>query len=457
MGGRSKSIISTRYVQAIMGFFCMVMAYSLRINISVGIVAMTSNSTNADFPVLDWNTKTKGIILSSYFWGYSIAQIPSGILCQRFGPKYLLFGSLMICGIVTLLTPLAAVYGGWKIVIATRICQGLCQGCVLPCWNALISKWAPPLERGRIFSFVFGGAQFGTVFTLFIAGFLADSPGGWPSIFYVTGALSVAWASVWFFIGANSPAEHKSISAEEKEKIESLLVHNTASQKGMPTPWKAIFTSVPMWALIITHFCHGWGFWTMLTMIPTYMSSILKFDIKKNGLLSSMPYGCMWICTILVSRIADYINKKKLLSLNASRKMWNTIAYWGPTAGLIGLAMVNSDATAAMILLTITVTANATMYVGYLTNHLDLAPNLAGVLMGVTNGIANIASFLAPLTAGFILTDGNDVEEWHMVFHLAALVFFIGNLVFLIFGSVEVQEWNEPPGEKGTPMKTIKV
>lgn len=89
-------------------------------------------------------------------------------------------------------------------------------------------------------------------------------------------------------------------------------------------------------------------------------------------------------------------------------------AYWGAALGLIGLAMVDYNAVAAMILLTVTVTTNCSMYFGYLTNHLDLAPNLAGVLMGVTNGIANIASFLAPMTAGYILT--NDVRKIFLLF-----------------------------------------
>lgn len=29
-------------------------------------------------------------------------------------------------------------------------------------------------------------------------------------------------------------------------------------------------------------------------------------------------------------------------------------------------------------------------------------------------------------------------------FYIAAAVFFVGNLVFIVFGSTEVQPWNEP-------------
>jgi hypothetical protein len=46
------------------------------------------------------------------------------------------------------------------------------------------------------------------------------------------------------------------------------------------TPWIDIFTSLPMWAVVIAHCGQNWGFWTLLTEMPSYMNSILKFDLK---------------------------------------------------------------------------------------------------------------------------------------------------------------------------------
>lgn len=53
----------------------------------------------------------------------------------------------------------------------------------------------------------------------------------------------------------------------------------------MRTPWKAIFTSVPMWALIIVHCGQNWGYWTLITELPTYMNDVLEYnlvDVSKN-------------------------------------------------------------------------------------------------------------------------------------------------------------------------------
>lgn len=59
----------------------------------------------------------------------------------------------------------------------------------------------------------------------------------------------------------------------------------------------------------------------------------------------------------------------------------------------------------AVALLTVSVALNAGVYMGFLTNHLDLSPNFAGLLMGITNGLANITSILGPMITGFIVSD----------------------------------------------------
>ncbi len=35
-------------------------------------------------------------------------------------------------------------------------------------------------------------------------------------------------------------------------------------------PWKLLLSKPPVWALIISHFCHNWGTFILLTWMPTY-------------------------------------------------------------------------------------------------------------------------------------------------------------------------------------------
>lgn len=47
-----------------------------------------------------------------------------------------------------------------------------------------------------------------------------------------------------------------------------------------PIPWKSVWTSMPVWAIIVAHTCSNWGWYMLLVKLPTYMRYILKFDIK---------------------------------------------------------------------------------------------------------------------------------------------------------------------------------
>ena len=48
----------------------------------------------------------------------------------------------------------------------------------------------------------------------------------------------------------------------------------------MTIPWKAFFTSRPVWAIILVHCLVSFGTYAFLTNLPTYMKEVLKFDIK---------------------------------------------------------------------------------------------------------------------------------------------------------------------------------
>lgn len=45
-------------------------------------------------------------------------------------------------------------------------------------------------------------------------------------------------------------------------------------EESMSVPWKSIMTSKAVWAIIVAHFAENWGFYTLLTGMPTFMKVI---------------------------------------------------------------------------------------------------------------------------------------------------------------------------------------
>ncbi|CAD7015095.1 putative inorganic phosphate cotransporter [Ceratitis capitata] len=447
---RKGSFFGARHVQCFMVFLGLTVAFAQRVNLSVAIVAMLDrNSTNPDFEEYNWSEKTKSYVLSGFFWGYFVTQIPGGQLAQKYGGKIMLLVSITTSSVLALLTPLSCHIGDWKLLFAVRVLQGLIQGCIFPSTHTILSKWVPPVERGSIGTFCFTGVQFGSVVMMAISGTIASSSFGWPGIFYVSGLASLLWALVWYFIGASSPSDYKWISDEEKVYIESSLVTVSKSEgeehKPTKTPWIKIITSPPFLVILIAQSSFGWGFWTLLIQIPSYMKHILKLDIKVNALMSSLPYLVNMCLTFAFCGINDFLIKRDYINRGTSRKLFNTIGFWLPVAPLILLGYMRADqSNLAVGLLVMLIGVNSAAYLGFLTNHIDLSPNYAGVLMGVANCMANLMSVLAPLLVGFIVTNTEDVGQWRIIFYVTAGFYFVGNLLFIIFGQVKIQKWNYP-------------
>ena len=157
--------------------------------------------------------------------------------------------------------------------------------------------------------------------------------------------MGIVWCLLWLLLVANSPSEHNFISSKEKAYIiretKDSLSSNTSSKT--PTPWVGIFTSKAFYGLVITHTCSNFGTYLFLTQLPSYMAEVLSFDIKSNGMLSSIPYLLFWLFTILSGIISDKVIQSGKLTRSTVRKLFNTVGFLVPMFAVIGLIFVTCE------------------------------------------------------------------------------------------------------------------
>jgi ACS family sodium-dependent inorganic phosphate cotransporter len=265
--------------------------HMLRVNISIAIVEMAvknvSNRSENYGPRYDWSAIEKNYILGSYFWGYIITQIPGGRLAERFGSKIVVGVGLLSASVLTLLIP-AASNIHYYLVLLIRVCLGLTMGVHWPSIPPMAVKWSPPNDISKFMSHMFASAL-GAGATVVLCGYLIVYF-GWPSVFYVTGTLGLLWALAWFYLVYDSPGQHPRISIVEKEKLENKIQNKSHLVKKQKTPWRKIFTSTPVWAIVVSNPCGLLGTLFVLQHLPTYLDQVLHFNIKQNGWISSLPH-----------------------------------------------------------------------------------------------------------------------------------------------------------------------
>ncbi|CAL1526709.1 unnamed protein product [Lymnaea stagnalis] len=485
--------LSSRLALAVIGFLGFINVYAVRVNLSVAIVCMVNhtairklsdvnstsvrvssecsasaaeNSTDiADFnPLvndnlggyLEWDKTIQGTILGSFFWGYLIGQVPAGWLATRFGGKWVYAVTMLIASVATVFTPLLA-NASYIALIVLRVILGLVTGMTFPAMHTIWGKWAPPLERTKLITFTYAGAQVGIVVTFPLSGFLCEYgfAGGWPSVFYITGVACFIWSIVWIIFVSDDPANHKRIIDIERDYIISSLKSSAVShKKSLKVPWLKILLSLPVWAIIVANVASDWGAYTLLTNIPTYINEVLMFNITSNGLVSALPYILFWAVINIGGWVADLVRNRGLLSTGVTRKVFTALGKIAPAIMLIALGYVDCSQPALAIgLLVFAVSLTGIQYSGFLVNHVDIAPAFAGILFGISNSLAAVTGFISPVIVGVITAENQTRSEWQIVFYIAAAIYVFGAIFYVIFASGELQSWaQEDHEDKGTEM-----
>lgn len=186
-------------------------------------------------------------------------------------------------------------------------------------------------------------------------------------------------------ICSNNPETHPFISEKEKNYLQRELGELKRRTDLPPTPWRAIFTSVPMIALIFAQIGHNWGLFIVITDLPKYMNDVLRFSIKENGLYTSLPYLFMWIVGISTGFLSDYLIKRNHLSITLSRKLFTSIAAIGPAIFIIFASYAGCNRGLVVAMFTLGMGFMGTFYSGIKANAIDLAPNYAGVIMALVS------------------------------------------------------------------------
>lgn len=81
-----------RYLVVFLAFLGFVNLYTMRVNLSVAIVAMTENRTSllpdgteVVHQYFNWSSRERGFALGAFFYGYITTQFIGGYIASRFG------------------------------------------------------------------------------------------------------------------------------------------------------------------------------------------------------------------------------------------------------------------------------------------------------------------------------------------------------------------------------------
>lgn len=365
-------------------FVMYVIAFVDRVNLSMA----------APFVRVDLGLSPAGLGFANglFFWGYIILQIPAGRLASTWSPKRVLLGLLLLWSSISLTT--ALVHTPLELAI-NRFALGLSEGGVLTCTLVLIKNWFTKAERARANALFLLTFPIGPMIAGPISGLILTYS-DWRWMFVIEAIPGLFWSLVWWWAIDDRPQDAKWLPEQER----TALVQRLAAEENEATVkisghWLATLWHPTVLLLALYNFLALMAEWGVNFWFPTVLKET-GLPIWIVGLLTAVPSVLGIIMMMAVASSSDRLRERK----------WHMIAATA-AAGvpLLILQFTGGGTWATVICLSIAMGAFLGRFGPFWTLPGEVLPAaVAGVGIGLINGVGNLGGTIGPYFFGVVKT-----------------------------------------------------
>ncbi|MDR2891718.1 MAG: MFS transporter [Deltaproteobacteria bacterium] len=354
-----------------------------------------------------------GAVISAFFLGYAILQLPGGMLADRLGPR-----RVMILGISwwTVFTVITGFIGSLKPMLAVRALFGVGEG-VFPAasWKT-IANWFPAKERTTANGFMMSSTFFGpAIAPLFVVAIM--SAWGWRAVFFSLLIPGVLLVLLLLKYASNSPDEHPRISSKELAEIKGTG-SGSAAASVKKVSFAQVIRSPVAWQCFLIWFFFDITFWGFMSWVPSYLVNERGYEMVKMGITASVPFFAGTLGLILGGWLSDNVFANRRAFFVCIAHILGGIAMYFTYHASHELIMPIMSATGLLIGIAFGAFWGLPMSV--------MPPEVMGAASGFVNTAGQIAGFVAPLLMGYLIQSHGSYYSAFMVlsgsFFVAAII-----------------------------------
>lgn len=390
---------------------------------------------------LHFGPELVGVILSAFFWGYTVMQIPSGWVADRFGPGKTILGSGLLWGLFQVLT---GFLHSSTAFMAIRALLGASEAPIYPASTKLQSIWLTKNERTRGAAIVDAGSPLGTAIGgPLIVAFLSWF-GGWRGALVGAGILTALIVLLCYPFVHATPESSGRINDAEREYIQDALRkeygEESDNQSKVSLGLSRYLKSKTFWGMTLGFVCYDCFWYGLMTWGSMYLSNVFNVNILKIGMSIFIIFGVGVIGELFGGFLIDHLKTKGFDP--------NKVTKW--TLGILGLLMAG-----AMYFVSIAGSINEA--IGFLAFAMfcerwigctfwSMPATISqrddvGIVAGAMNTLGNVGGAIVPILVGVIvMATGN--YYWAIILFLA---FALGVSIFPLIINL-----NKKVGQAGT-------
>lgn len=337
-----------------------------------------------------------GAVSTFFFFSYGIGQILNGIFCKKYKIRFVVFGSLLVSGLMNFLVGIS---NNFTFIKYLWLINGAALSVLWPSLIRLLSETLDEKDIGRAVAVMGTTVAAGTVFVYGLSALFVWM-GAYTVMFYTAGIVLPLIALLWFFVYPKLTKTETVSIASELGKPMKRIKQTKRTQSGLGVA----ISILAFFAIVDNLIRDGLTTWVPMILKETYALSEY-ISILLTVLLPCLAMFGTGIAVVLHKKIKDFITLSAILFFISAIFIALAIfclptGWYFVTLGSFGIisclmAGVNNI-----------ITSMAPLYWKKKIN--------SGLLAGVLNGFCYLGSALSSYGLGAIA----DLGGWKTVFWL---------------------------------------
>ncbi len=335
-----------------------------------------------------------GLLLSAFAWSYGLAQIPAGVLVDRFGPRRTLGFGMIVWSLAQLA---AGVVTSLNQFIGARVALGLGESPMYIGGTRVCADWFPLKRRALPIAIFNSSSALAPALAPPLLTWLMIVY-GWRVMFIIAGVAGFAVAALWALL-YRSPGD-ADVPAEDIAEIHrddgAPIEHVGWRQVG----WLLQFRTT--WGMFLGFFGVVYISWLYATWLPGYLEIARHQSIANAGIWSAVPLAAGFLGAISGGVISDRLGRFGIGGAAACRLpiIWGLLMAGACTAA----AVFVDDLRIAIALMSCGLfAANVSSSCGWALAAVIAPVNTVATLEAIQNVGGSIGGALAPYLSGVLL------------------------------------------------------
>jgi MFS family permease len=355
-----------------------------------------------------------GLLLSAFAWSYGLAQIPAGVLVDRFGPRKAL-GTGMI------LWSLAQIGGGLvhslHQFLAARIALGLGESPMYIGGTRVCADWFPLKRRALPIAIFNSSSALAPALAPPILTMLMLAH-GWRVMFIIAGLAGFVVAALWvIYYRSPRDAGIPAADIEEIHRDDGAPIRHVGWTQVL---WLLRFPTT--WGMFLGFFGVVYISWLYATWLPGYFEIARHQSIASAGIWSAIPLAAGFVGAVAGGVISDRLGRIGGMDAAATCRVPVIVGLLVAGTCTAGAVFIENLYAAVALMSLGLFAANVSSSCGWALAAVIAPVNAVATLEAIQNVGGSVGGALAPLISGVLLQHSNSFVPAFLLAGVIALV-----------------------------------